>query len=63
MKKFKTISELVKEGYPRQWLYQLAHSDDFVQAGGRRLPVNRSKILYDTEKLAKYFEEQTLMNQ
>ena len=55
-----TITELVKEGYSKRWLYEVAHSDDFVQAGGRRLPVAGSKILYDVEKLAKYFEETTL---
>jgi len=63
MKKIMSINELIDEGYPRQWLYELAHSEDFVAAGGRRLPAKKSKIYFDTEKLDRYFEQQTLMNQ
>lgn len=62
MKKFYTIKELVDMGYPRQWLYQLAHSQHFVEAGGRRLTGKRATILFDEEKLAKYFELTTIEN-
>ena len=62
MKKLMSIAELVKEGYPRVWLYQVAHSKDFVEAGGRRLPTTKSKIFFDTDRLDKYLEKITEEN-
>lgn len=63
MKKLMDIDELVKEGYQRAWLYQIAHSENFILAGGRRLPKKKSKIYFDPEKLDHYFEQITLLNQ
>ena len=59
MKKLMTVSELVEAGYSRKWLYRVAHSEDFVLAGGRRDPVRKSTIRFDPEKLDRYFEKQT----
>ena len=59
MKQLMTIKELIQQGYPKEWLYQLAHSDDFVLAGGRRLPAKKSKIFFNVEKLDRYFEKET----
>ena len=58
-----SIKELIDAGYPKDWLYQLAHSEDFVAAGGRRLPAKKSKIYFNLEKLDRYWEQQTLLNQ
>ena len=61
MKKLLTISQLVEAGYPRKWLYRIAHSEDFTLAGGRREPVRKSVIRFDQEKLDRYMEKQTLI--
>ena len=62
MKTLMTIKELVDEGYPRKFLFEIAHSDDFVKAGGRRMKGQKSTILFNPEKLDKYFEQYTLIN-
>jgi len=63
MKKLMSVKELIEAGYPKDWLYQLAHSEDFVEAGGRRLPAKKSKIYFDPVRLDRYLEQQTLLNQ
>lgn len=55
----KKISELVKQGYQRQRLYEIAHSEDFEEAGGIRNPVQKSWITYDVAQLDKYLRNQT----
>lgn len=62
MKRLWSISDLVEEGYSASWLRQIAKSKDFIQAGGMRKPVQKSKIFYDKSKLDEYLEKQTLMN-
>ena len=62
MKKLMSIKELIQQGYPRAWLYEVAHSEDFIEAGGRRIPVKGSKILFDIDLLDHYFAKQTLKN-
>ena len=62
MKKLMTISQLVEEGYRRDRLYRIAHSEDFILAGGRREPIKKSLILFDREELDRYLKEQTLIN-
>ena len=61
-KKLMTIQELVKEGFPQAWLYQVARSDDFIEAGGRRLAGKNSTIYFDPERLDRYFEQQTILH-
>lgn len=62
MKQLLTIKELIELGYPRNWLYQVAHSKDFVVAGGRRLSGAKSTIRFDVRRLDEYLEQVTIEN-